>query len=323
MLIFVAGCALLFSGSPARAASTVWEKNGPATVVVDAPVANGSVTLTLADVLTVTVRVDGPKTLEVNPPEPITKSAGWRLIEASPVAAAVDLEGRHWRQSFILEPLAPGELSLQIEPLLIRSQGDEFQKLSWRAVPVRVQTNITAAELGALRDPTVIESLPEPAEAEPPPWGWLGAGALLGLVALYLWRRRRRWRPSAMPAEARALRAIDRLLALRLPEQGKIERFHTLLANIVRRYLDRKLELSARRRTTREFLDVLRTSEKLADSQQEFLRDFFTRCDLAKFAGAGAAAADCADLAAQARAFIVAHAPRAPVPSLGQTAPVK
>jgi hypothetical protein len=322
--VLLAGSAVALASSAIRAAPpSVWAKSGPATVLIDAPVANGAVKLGLADVLTLTVRVDGPKSLEVKTPEPFTKSAGWRLLEAAPATALLDKDGWHWRRDYVFEPLAPGELSLQIEPLLVGADSGAWQKLSWRPMPVHVQTNITAAEPGALRDPTVIESLPDAPEAEPLPWGWLGGGAFFALLAGYCWRRWRRFRPSPITAEARASRALDRLQALRLPEQGKIERFHTLLANIVRRYLDRKLGLSSRRRTTGEFLETLRASEKLAPEQQDFLRDFFRRCDLAKFAGAAVTVSACAALAAQARHIVEANSPQPVGACLGQTAAAK
>ena len=175
---------------------------------------------------------------------------------------------------------------------------------------VRVLTSITTPDLKELRDPTVIEALPAPPEAGKFPWGEVGAGVLLALLAtasfLY-WRRRAR--PSPHPAERRALRELDRVLAWQLPEQGKIEQFHTLLANVVRRYLENKFQLPARRRTTAEFLDVLRSSQRLTGAEQEFLSDFFRRCDLAKFAAASVSATECLALAEKARAFIGQSSP--------------
>ena len=99
---------------------------------------------------------------------------------------------------------------------------------------------------------------------------------------------------------------LKRVLALQLPDKNKTEGFHTLLANIVRRYLEREFQLPARRRTTAEFLEVLQSCPKLPPARQEFLRDFLIRCDLAKFAGVTATPADCAALADKVRAFIEA-----------------
>jgi hypothetical protein len=140
--------------------------------------------------------------------------------------------------------------------------------------------------------------------AEHTPWGAIAGGVGLGvllLVAFIWWRRRR---PASTSAEQRALRELERVLALRLPEQGKTGRFHWLLANVVRRYLEKKFQLPARRRTTREFLGSLASSDKLSTERRDFLRDFLPRCDLAKFAGADVGAKECLALAEKVRGFV-------------------
>jgi hypothetical protein len=308
------------------------DNNGPASLLVDAPAARDAppsaaakdgISIKLADVLTIIVQVDGSTALEVKPPDKITNSPGWRLVEALPAATTeLDKERRRWRRSYTLEPLIPGALPLQIEPLLFRDNGAPFRKIAWNPVPVRVLTSITTPDLKSLRDPTVIEPLSAPAEAWPVAWLWLGSGVLMVSVAAlsYLWWRRRR-RPAPMPAQQRALRELERVLALRLPDQGKIDRFHALLANVVRRYLERRFQLPARRRTTREFLEVLKTSEKLSGTEQEFLRDFLPRCDLAKFARADAVAQECLKLAGKVRAFIQGHGDNGPRGAEGLCAP--
>ena len=109
--------------SPVLAAaveSTVIEKNGAATLSVDAPADKDGIVLSLADALTVTLQVDGSTTLEVKPAEKITKSPGWQLLAVSPVTT---VESRTTAiaggRSFTFEPLSPGALTLQIEPLAI------------------------------------------------------------------------------------------------------------------------------------------------------------------------------------------------------------
>jgi len=309
--LLLAWCLLLSHRSVALAdVPRVVEKNGAATLLVDAPTDKDGIVINLADVFTVTLEVDGSSTLTVKPPEKITNSPGWQLVAAT-AAATIDREnGRTWRQSYTFEPLRPGALSLQIEPLSVGEDLAALRKIGWKPLAVRILTNLSTADLKELRDPTVIEALPAPPEARTISWPAIGVGALLvSLVAASVLYRRRRARPSPHRAEQRALRELGRVLAWHLPDQGKIERFHTLLANVVRRYLENKFQLPARRRTTAEFLDVVRTCQGLSGPQQGFLRDFFTSCDLAKFAGANVSTRECLALAEKARAFIGQSSP--------------
>jgi hypothetical protein len=300
--------AVLFHHGPlalAQALSVV-EKNGSATLLVDGTVDKGGISLELSDLLTIVLEVDGSKTLEVKPTAKITSSKGWRLAVVSP-AAVVGLgkERQRWRQAFTLEPLSPGALALQIDPLLLREDRGEDQKISWKPLEVRVVARIGSLDLANLRDPTVIEPVPPPPEARIMSWLWVGPGGVVVVLlasSFFWWRRRPR--PKTNQAEQWALRELGRTLALQLPDQGKIDCFHTLLANVVRRYLERKFQLPARRRTTPEFLDVLQSCRNLSASQQEFLRDFFTRCDLAKFAGASVSSTACLALAEEVRILV-------------------
>jgi Domain of unknown function (DUF4381) len=288
--------------------AVVFQTNGPASLLVDAPQVKGEFEIQLADTLKITVIVAGSPTLVVKPPDKVTKSAGWRLVQSTP-AALTDQghAGKRWQQDYFFEPLAPKTLNLQIEPFEISEEKDNYRKIDWKPITVQVHTSIATPDITSLRDPTVIEPLPPQPETEIDPW--LSVALSLTLFALAVgafiwWRRRHRQRP--VRARQSALRELDRLVALNLPEKNKTEGFHTLLANIVRRYLEREFQLPARRRTTMEFLEVLQSCQKLPPPPQEFLRDFLVRCDLAKFARVAATPEECAALANQVREFVEA-----------------
>jgi len=172
------------------------------------------------------------------------------------------------------------------------------------------------AENGDLRGIRGIETLPP----KPPPrtWpAWLGLGlagaAGAGVIA---WRYARRPRPGpVLPAELWALRELDVIEALGLPESGQSERYHTLLSSLVRQYLEMRFQMQAPRQTTQEFLASARQSPYLAGPQQVLLREFLQQCDIAKFARANLSAEDCRTAARLARTFIretAASAPLAP-----------
>ncbi len=285
---------------------TVFQRNGTASLLVHAPVIENRLDLRLADVLKITLRVEGPRDLEVTIPDKITQSPGWGVREVSP-AGTFDLEGnrRRWEQTFTFEPLAPQTLGLQIEPLRVRVPGAEPVSHSWKPLLVRVTSTITDPNLKELRDQVTLE-MPPLARDSSANWPWIAlaiSALAVFFLGFFLWKKRQLASP-ALPPERWALRELDRLRALGLAEQGRVERFHTLLANILRRYLEKKFQLPARRRTTPEFLQNL-PSCSLDPGRQAFLRAFFERCDLAKFAAASATAAECRALAEQARDFVM------------------
>jgi len=131
-------------------------------------------------------------------------------------------------------------------------------------------------------------------------------GVLASALALAAWFLVRRWRRFAppLPCDQAALRELDRLMAMNLPQAGRGVRFSFLVSTIVRRYLERRLQLPARRQTTAEFLAAMRQAPLLAPPQQELLRDFLERCDLAKFAGVAPTPQECQGIAASARMLL-------------------
>src|SRR5262249_20238867 len=85
---------------------------------------------------------------------------------------------------------------------------------------------------------------------------------------------------------------------------GAAERYHTLLSDVVRGYLEKRFEVLASRQTTPEFLEAMRGSPQLTAPQQDLLREFLRRCDLAKFARANPSPEECRAAAAMARDFV-------------------
>jgi hypothetical protein len=171
-------------------------------------------------------------------------------------------------------------------------------------------------DAGRLRDITGIEPTPSlpPAPRHWPLWLGMGLGglALLGVVGWTVVRRGRR--PSVPAPRLWALAELDRLEALDLPGQGEVGRYHALLAEVVRRYLDLRFQQQAPRQTTAEFLASLRRTALLSPGQLDLLQGLLERCDLAKFARVEFSVAECRAVGARARALVeeTSVAPSAP-----------
>jgi len=285
--------------------TTILQQQSPVTLSVRAKVERGQIDLRLADSLILIITVDGSAQLEVKP-SAIQASEVIKIRGRQAPAITEHKEGRRWQQTFHLEPLVPGDHSVQLQPLEYREKPGEWKTVKWRPVPIKVTTQIQSADADDLRDITDIEKLPE----RPSPWLWLAwglagvCGSAILLVGIRQWRKSRRRLQPALTPKQWAVRELERVLALNLPAKGEVERFHTMLSNVVRRYLENRYALPARRQTTPEFLQTMQTAPQLSADQQALARSFLERCDLAKFANAQATAEECALTAAMVAEFL-------------------
>ncbi len=147
-------------------------------------------------------------------------------------------------------------------------------------------------------------------------WGpllWALAAAGAGAVCVLLWqRRKRRPRPDAVPRKrarpARpphlvALEALDALEASALLERGQVKEFHIRLSDILRTYVEDKLEVPALELTTGEVVAAMLRAA-LDPGICERTRLFLEACDLVKFAKLRPTAEDSRALLTKARAIV-------------------
>jgi hypothetical protein len=289
----------------------VLQTQGPAKLRAGLSFENGRATLAFTDQITLIIEVDGDETLQVKSPKEWVAEP-WRASRVGPVRETRG-EGRlGWSRTIWVEPLAPGEHVLQLEPLQIRERGGDWRTIAWKPLTIRVSARLVDVDLAKLRDITSIEEVPGPADEAR--WTWIIAGtaAALVLAGVVGWLWRRRAAGSSRSAESLALRELERLEGLGLPERGKGERFGALLTALLRRYLERRFDVPARRQTTVEFLATIGQVPALK-SEAAWMEDFLTRCDQIKFAPIETTQAECAALAMQVRDFLTRGGPATPV----------
>ena len=282
------------------------EEIGPARLLANIPREDGLVVLRFSDVFELTVEVDGGPALQVEAPTLWTTSAGWKIKNVERPTTTAHGTGRRWRQSFLLDPLTPAPAPVELKPLRYRNDDGRWHIVGgWKPIAVKVVVQSTDGDLKNLREHPTIEELPAPPRLD---WEWPAAALTAGLGALalmvYMVRRRAVRSARSRSAEEIALYELKRLDALRLPERGRVAEFHTLLANIVRRYLEKRYDFPARRLTTQEFCAVLEQSPLLGAEQKNFLGKFLKQCDLAKFAEAQVSVQGCAELCQQTLEFL-------------------
>jgi hypothetical protein len=294
-------------GNSSQPARTLVQKQGQASAMLCGDrLGKDGMEISLSGEPRLILRVEGKAPLEVEAPEKITVSETWKGIAAGPAILTTLADGKaRWQQEFELEPLQPGQHDLKLEPLRFREDDGPWREVTWKPLPVRVTTQIKQADIGAARDITSIEEVP--AEPSMPMWALAAGTGLVGAaMVLVLWLLRRRSLPQVLPLppEKAALLEVERIGLLPLVSPQDVQHCHALLSDVVRRYLERRLELPARRQTTPEFLEALRRGPQLTPAQQDALGDFLGRCDLAKFAPVPSPVQDGQAAAALARQLI-------------------
>ncbi len=298
-------CLLLFVlclAAPPAVALEQTQAQGPARLEVRSDSAGD--TLALSDTLTVTVSVEGSPGLEVEPQE--LQVPGWTVLGRDKPTTTKPAAARlRWQQAYLLAPQSRGALTLQMPALRYRDLAAQWQTATWQPLTINVTSQLGPVETGKLRDLAQVETVPPALAAGSPPWYLLLAVPPRLLLVLLVYRYYRRNAPTTRRQPAReALRECERLITSQLPEQGRGERFITLLTTILRRYLERQYQLPARRQTTREFLQALADADGFSAEQKQRLAAFLEQCDLIKFARVSPSTADCRALADEVRRLV-------------------
>ena len=195
-----------------------------------------------------------------------------------------------WVRRFEMQPFLAG--TYQVPGLAVVVAGDDGET----AVTIRTESvdlTVTSVLSGA-DEPPRLQEVAEPMPA-PPRVGRLLLFAALAIVAagvaaaLVMLVRRRAARNAArnaiVPPHEAALRALRELAADDLLHRDLLA-FHTAVAAIVRRYLERRFGVRAPERTTEELMFILTGGSWLDDAQRRALHAFLAQCDQVKFARA-------------------------------------
>jgi hypothetical protein len=218
------------------------------------------------------VSVEGGPGLEVDAPQLADPTGAWTARRSSAWA----LGGRRvsWTEVVELEQVKPGIVPLPDVKLRFREgPSADWEVAEWQGI------------LKDLREAPGPELPPAPpTEAGLPRWVPAVAGAIVVVtvgVAILRWRRRA---VPPLPPDQRALRELERLREAAAWAGHESEWLYTQLSDVVRRYLHERFGLPAFQQTSAEFLRSAAAAPPLA-GENEFLRDFLDRCDVAKFAG--------------------------------------
>ena len=268
--------------------------------------------VTVADTISLRVTLEGPEALRTQLPDAAELAATdltvHRVYDDGP-ALTVDGSVRVSR-TFVMRPFLAGEYRI---PSL---------EVGWELAGPGAGSSVVTDELPFRVVSVVGDQPPSLLDAGVPqraPLRWwrlvalaLAAGGI-AVVALRGYRRWRRARPQARAPELSpaqlALRALADLERSELLPQGDLKTFHTVVSDIVRRYVEDRFGVRARERTTDEFLRGWQAAGPATGAggsgpQSDALRRFLQQCDLVKFARAAPTQAASAALITTARRFV-------------------
>jgi hypothetical protein len=262
--------------------------------------------------------------VEVNLREPLALGAAFEVRRRlSDDRRRVD--GRTTREWQL--DVMPWELGeLQVAPIAVTFTAlGRAGQVQTNPVPMKI-----VGDLGdVVDDPKAMRGPARPVGLTARDWWWIwlasaSAGAVgIAGIALWLYRRRRRTlrlvgRAIARPArvDMTGERALERLLAIE--HSGVLERDaerkigYAEMVEVIREYLAQRYRIAVHDRSSSELIE--RLSAAAADGEVAVVESWLGSCDLVKYGGQRATAAEAGKVLDDARALIVTTSQSHPVP---------
>lgn len=291
--------ALLALGATPAAAQKSQPTPASSTITVQAGAVVDKDTVTVGDVVRLTVRVRAPLGSTVNFPTGLDSLAPVQALEPPAVRDGADSTVVDRIATYRLAPWDIGRQPIRLGDVVVQS--DDGDRRVGLTLPTLFVRSVLPAD-SALR-------VPKPARPllgvrAPVPWWWWALAALAALaIGLLVWwwiRRRRAPRATGDPfGDAEA--AFARVERLRLVEAGEPGRHAALMTDVVRRYLAARHEVATLAHTSGELLATVRGVPTVP---VERLHRLFDEVDPVKFAAAPLATQRARELGEEAKAIV-------------------
>ncbi|MEO8622464.1 MAG: DUF4381 family protein [bacterium] len=240
-------------------------------------------TVTVGEVVRLTVRVRAPQGATINFPAAVDSLGPVQSLEPPSVRSGADTSAAADR--IAVYRLAAWDIGLQPVKLGdVLVQTDDGERRVALVLPSLFVRSVLPADT-ALRVPKPARPILE--APVPIPWWWWVLAALaallIGLIAWWIVRRRRRVIGGTGDPFVDANAAFERIERLRLIDAGEPGRHAALMADVVRRYLSQRIDDASLAQTSGELLAVVRRARSVP---HEALRNLFDAVDPVKFANA-------------------------------------
>ena len=214
---------------------------------------------------------------------------GDRLVTTKKFDVVAFTLGEHETPPLIVTILSPGNPPLDQSAGLLKLNvvpvtGEDAATVDGVATP----RPLKEGELVDIRPQEEMEPELDLGEvAAPDSWPWIVAGlAAMGLAVwgLYALLKPRPPEPVFMDHYRAAMEELERIEGLRLPAAGRFKEHYTLVADVIRTYLEGQFGIPALDRTTSEIQAEVSAADIDADGAIE-MRWLFVDCDIIKFTG--------------------------------------
>jgi hypothetical protein len=270
------------------------------TITVQAGVAVDRDTVTVGDVIHLTVRVRAPLGATVNFPTAVDSLGPVQALEPPVVRDGADSSAVDRVATYRLSAWDVGRQPIRLGDVIV--QADDGERRVALSLPTLFVKSVLPADT-ALRKPKPARPLLD-VRAPIPWWWWALAAAALLLIGLGIWwwrRRRRRVLTLTGDPFADAQAAFARVEKLRLPEAGEPGRHAALMADVLRRYLAQRHVAASLANTSGELLSAVRGIDTIPFDR---LRRLLDEVDPVKFAAAPIATGRARELGDEAKAIV-------------------
>jgi hypothetical protein len=297
----VAGyCALLALAPVPAAAQNASSVPASSTITVRAGAIVDRDTVTVGDVVRLTVRVRAPLGSTVNFPTGLDSLAPVQALEPPTLRDGADSSVVDRVATYRLSAWDVGRQPIRLGDVLV--QGDDGDRRVALSLPTLFVRSVLPAD-SAQRVPKPPRPLLD--VRAPIPWWWWALAALaaiaIGLLAWWWIRRRRRLGVSTDDPFADAEAAFARIERLRLADAGEPGRHAALMTDVVRRYLAARHEAATLAHTSGELLVAV---VGVPTVPFERLRRLLDDVDPVKFAAAPLASQRARELGEEAKSIV-------------------
>lgn len=247
--------------------------------------------ITLVERFKLTVEVVAARGIDVEIPRFGERVSGFAIRDHCEYPAESFERGWRWRQEYRLDAFLSGEHTIpkMTATFVDRRAGEDAPAEG--EVTVNEFTVTVRSQVEGELDPLVFRDIKGPVQlSSDRSWAWGTSSGLAGVIVLTLvviWvvRHRSREAPEAvvLPHEW-ALGQLQNLVDDQLVERGLVHEFYFRLSMIVRRYIERRFDVTALKRTTEEFMLETQGTPKLPVDYHGTVGSFLRACDMVKFA---------------------------------------
>jgi len=292
------GCGNDKDEEASSAKSFVVEKNSVKfTVIVS------SDTISVADILEISFKVEAPEESGVILPEGSGAAGEFTIISASAETRSVVGEKKvSIQQHLELAPFLAGDT--KIPPFELKVEGREKFALKSPEIPIKVLSAFVGSDI-----PKELKGIAPPRDY-PESYLLLCVAGLIIFVAVIIflvWYFKFRKGADTILIKTPYEIATEQLSLLRekgLIDKGLIKEFYSEVSDILRWYIEGRFALRAPELTTEEFMNELQNSDALTLEYKNLLKEFLQHCDMVKFAALAPAGTDIVNTITSCERFV-------------------